>query len=386
MIRNVKLKTMLVNCTAPVLSAFNRLVSKKQDQIFIYNANDELRDNSEALFYYLLENGYNRRYRILTNMKPEYVSEFPKAENVEYTTKNSALSDYLKSRYVFYSYGKIPVRPSDGQCVVNLWHGIPLKKIANLTDIGNGKEFFFTWLCASSELYRTIMARAFGCPEENVFITGEPKTDRLFREKENKETKLIVWTPTFRQSEQFGYDDSSKTELIPMLERGEWERFDSFLKENGVRMIVKLHNGQNLHGFYEEKLENLEIYSDKAFRAAGMDLYDVLSQSDALISDYSSVYLEYLVLNRPVCFAMEDFDEYSGRRGFVFDEPEKFIPGEKLNDREGRERFIKITAKGDDPYREERMRVNALVNAYADGKNCERVLRRAGIIEETAKS
>lgn len=378
MIRNVKLKKFLVDTIAPEASFINLCVSKR-NQIFIYNANDGLRDNSEALFYYLIDHGYNKRYRILTNVPKEEAARLPHVPNVYYTEKRTAPFDYMKSRYVFYSFGKLPIFPAGKQRVVNLWHGIPLKTIARLSNVSNGQEYFFTYVCASSRLYRPIMAKAFGCPQNHVCITGEPKTDAMYRKKEESPEKKIVWAPTFRQSAYFGYDDSSVTELLPLVDRKEWEAFNEFLKDENVRVLVKLHGGQNLNGFTKKKYSNLEILSDAAFRKEGRNLYDELSQSDALISDYSSVYLEYLALDRPVGFVIEDFSEYENSRGFVFDNPLDYMPGEKISTKEQLKDFISDVAKGKDPWKKRREQVNAVVNKYCDGRNCERVLHIAGV-------
>lgn len=378
MIRNVKLKKFLVDTVGPAASVLNRQI-KKENQIFIYNANDGLRDNSEALFHYLLRHGYHRKYRILTNVPKDEAKRLPQVPNVIYTTKRDAFRDYMRSRFVFYSFGKLPIFPSEDQKVMNLWHGIPLKTIARLSDIHNGKEYFFTYVCASSELYRPIMAKAFGCPESHVCITGEPKTDAMYRKKEPSETKRIVWAPTFRQSAYFGYDDSSRTELLPLIGQEEWEEFNSFLKTQKVHILVKLHGGQNLNGFTAKKYSNLEILSDAVFRDEGRNLYDELSQSDALISDYSSVYLEYLALDRPVGFVIEDFSEYENSRGFVFEHPLTYMPGDKINRKEQLYAFIRDVAAGTDRWKAKREEVNAAVNEYCDGRNCERVLNIAGV-------
>lgn len=378
MIKNVKLKKFLVDIIAPGASFANRWI-KKKNQIFFYNANDGLRDNSEALFTYLIRHGYNRKYKILTNVPKEEAERLPHVPNVYYTSKRTAALDYMQSRFVFYSFGKLPIFPAPDQRVINLWHGIPLKTIARLSGVSNGREYFFTYVCASSRMYRPIMAKAFGCPASHVCITGEPKTDAMYRKKEESGEKKIVWAPTFRQSSYFGYDDSSVTELLPLVARNEWKDLNEFLKEEKVHVLVKLHGGQNLNGFTQKRYSNLEILSDAVFRGEGRNLYDELSQSDALISDYSSVYLEYLALNRPIGFVIEDFSEYENSRGFVFQHPLKLMPGDKISSKEQLKQFIRDVARGKDLWRGQREKVNAAVNQYCDGRNCERILKIAGV-------
>ena len=264
--------------------------------------------------------------------------------------------------------------------VVNLWHGIPCKSIGKLSNLNNGKEFFFSYVCASSEFYRPIMAKAFGCPEENVCICGEPKTDRLYDvQKLESKNKLVLWTPTFRQSEYLGYNDSQSSSLLPLIDDTNWEELNEVAKGKEIKIVVKLHGAQNLNGFTEKLYSNLEIYSDSFFRKRRYNLYDFMAQSDALLADYSSVYLEYLLLNRPIGFTLEDIDEYKDTRGFVFENPLDYMPGEKLYSKADLYQFLNDLATAKDTYKDDRKRVCNLVHQYKDGRSCERILRIAGI-------
>ena len=380
MIRNKKIKKFLIDTVFPVFTIMNKLIPKNDKSILIYCANDELNDNSKALYEYLIEKKYYKKYKIYCSLKNYKNYESPCLKRVIFISPISGIWQYMLSKYMFYSMGKIPIKPTKKQMVINMWHGIPFKTIGKLSNINNGYEFFFTYVCASSELYRPIMAKAFGCDDSNVCICGEPKTDRLFQAKkiENK-YKLIVWTPTFRQSQYLGYDDSKMASFLPFIENNSWYSLNQLLKEKNIKLIAKLHPVQNLNGFKEKIYSNFEIYSDSMFRMHKYNLYELLSQSNALITDYSSVYLEYLLLNRPIGFALGDIEEYQNKRGFVFDKPLEYMPGMKMYNKDDLFAFFDKIAFEIDEYRCERERVNNLVNYYKDGNNCERILRISGI-------
>ena len=379
MIKNVQLKRFLVNAVFPFFSLINRFVPKHDDEIFIYCANDDLNDNSEAIFNYLLENGYHHKYRIICGVGEPQKYRGRLTNHVAFIPKSKCVAQYMRSGHVLYSMGKIPIKPAKNQIVVNMWHGIPIKKIGLLSNIGNGKEFFFTYICAASETWRPIMAAAFGCPIENVCVCGEPKADKLLTPKVERAEKLIVWAPTFRQSEYLGYHDSKQENLLPLFRREEWDELDDCLRSQNVRIIAKLHPMQDLRGFSSCRLSHLEVYGADSFVREKGDIFEVMSQSDALISDYSGLFLNYLVLNRPICYVLDDYEDYKSTRGFVFEDPLPFMPGRKAYAKQDIYDFISDVASGTDKDSDERQRVNALVNAYSDGQNCGRVLEIAGI-------
>lgn len=377
MIRNIYLKNTMVYVISHLFSPINRIIPKHEKYVLIYCSNKGLGDNSGALFQYLIENHYNNKYQVICGVK-QHKKYQNVALNVKYISRFKAVFEYMRSKYVFYSNGRIPIKPSYKQMVINMHHGIPIKKIGRLSKIASGDQFFFSYVCASSKLFVPIMAGAFGCPVDRVLICGEPKSDNLFKKKKDNR-KIIVWAPTFRQSDYLGYNDSTIKEIIPLFKETDYEELNNVLKENGVSLIVKPHPSQNIDNRQQKKYSHFQIVSEKAFSKQGLDLYTFLSQTDALISDYSSVYLNYLMLNRPICFAIPDFEEYQKTRGFVFDNPLDYMPGIHARSKEDVYRFIKDVATGIDYYSDSRVMVSKLINKYQDGKNCKRLLEYAGI-------
>lgn len=104
--------------------------------------------------------------------------------------------------------------------------GITFKTCGKLTHINNGNEFFFTDCLATSNIYKPIYSKAFGCSEENIYINSEPVTDVFFNGYKKYDlgnyNKIILWTPTFRQSDYLGYDDSETEELLPLFEEKDY--------------------------------------------------------------------------------------------------------------------------------------------------------------------
>ena len=103
-------------------------------------------------------------------------------------------------------------------------------------------------------------------------------------------------------------------------------------------------------------------------------MYKLLVQSDALITDYSSVFFDYLLIDKPIGFTIDDMESYRNKRGFVMKDPDYYMPGFRISSLEDLERFCLDSASEKDDFKAERSRVNALVYDFKDGLFCKRIL------------
>ena len=161
------------------LTLINKVSIKDKNLVFFYS-NLGFRDNVKALYDYMILHNLNKRYKIVLSLNdPGEVKKIP--EGVTVVNNNEGIKYFLKAKYVFFCFGKYPIKPSDNQIVVNLWHGIPLKRLGN-TERGKEKTDynFFTYLLTCSEYYRQIMKDCFGCLDNQILICGQPRCDRLF--------------------------------------------------------------------------------------------------------------------------------------------------------------------------------------------------------------
>ncbi len=381
-------KRELLRCCFVPLTLVNRLVQKDENTIFFYS-NLGFRDNVKAVYDYMLEHGYNKKYHIVCAIHEweEYnkkKQEHPDLyENIEFVGLKKGIFRFLKAKYAFYSFGKYPIKPAKNQIVVNVWHGMPLKRIGNME---HGKEQipynYFTYIIATSDFFADIMKKSFNCSDSQVLVNGQPRNDRLFRQdvKEDKEIrqeteKLIFWLPTYRDTcnQERPHSDNP----ISIFERNgkEIEALNQWLKENRTRLIVKHHPLQKVVPA-ENRFSNIEIYSHEEFQHMGKDLYAYLRNADALITDYSSVYFDYMMLDRPIGFVLSDMEQYEGDRGFVFDEPLAMMPGMNIKTDDDLMEFIQAVICGRDDYAEKRREINKTVNKYNDGNSTKMLLDR----------
>ena len=196
----------------------NKIIPKKRNRIVLYS-NWGFRDNLRTLYHYLVDNGYHKAYEIVCASNDFYHLE--KENDVKYVSIYQGFFYFLTSKYFFYSFGKYPIKPAPSQMVVNLWHGMPLKKIGNL-EVGMEKidYNFFTKLVSSSELFTPIMKAAFNAKDEQMLLVGNIRNDELFKEKKKKK---IIWMPTYRNSKNY---HDSQAALIFSLEEEDFQNIE----------------------------------------------------------------------------------------------------------------------------------------------------------------
>lgn len=336
-------------------SKLNTMIPKKRNRIVIYS-NWGFRDNIRTLYQYLVDNGYQDKYEIVCASNDFYHLE--RDSRVKYTSIYRGLYYFLTSKYFFYSFGKYPIKPSKKQMVVNLWHGMPLKKIGNLEyGLENIDYNFFTKLVSSSDLFTPIMKTAFNAKDEQMLLVGNIRNDELFEEKKDKN---IIWMPTYRNSKN--YHDSQDA-FIFSLDESEFEDINTILAEYEYHLYIKLHPLEESQFKFKNNYSNIHMLSEDIISQHYGTLYKFLGTTSALITDYSSVFLDYYLLDRPVAFTINDYEEYKEKRGFVFDDIKSLMAGPTISNLEELLKFLLSVMNSEDEFYIERNKVNSLVNS-----------------------
>lgn len=370
---NNNVKFILTKTVFKIITILNKLI-KKDNIVLIYsNSTGGFRDNLKAVYDYMIENRLNNKYKIYCSLIEHKNFETP--VNVKAISNIKAIYYFLFCKYVFYGYGKLPIKPSKNQKVISMFHGMPLKKIGGYLDGTKVHDYFFTYALASGKLFLPVIAKAFYCPVEKIMICGYPRNDVLFKYDDyyqKKDKKLILWLPTYRDYQP---------DYLPVFNLSEIEKLDKQISKLNIFLLLKLHESNTLNDLDIPKFKNIIFYKHKDFMKAGLDLYKLLACADALITDYSSVYFDYLLLNRPIAFTLDDLNTYNSDRGFVFGNIFDYMPGKKIYRKNDFIDFCKDVSESRDEYKKEREELNNLVNHFKDGNNCERLLRNIGMIE-----
>ena len=351
---NKNLKTLFFKIS-DVTSKLNTLISKKRDRIVIYS-NWGFRDNIRTLYQYLVDNGYQDKYEIICASNNFY--HLKKDKKVKFISIYNGLYYFLTSKYFFYSFGKYPIKPTKKQMVVNLWHGMPLKKIGNLENGMENIDYnFFTKLVSSSDLFTPIMKAAFNANDEQILLVGNIRNDELFEENKDKN---IIWMPTYRNSKN--YHDSQDA-IIFSLDDLEFNRMNNLLAGYEYHLYIKLHPLEESHFKFKNNYSNIHMLSEDIISQNYGTLYKFLGTTSALITDYSSVFLDYYLLNRPVAFTINDYEEYKEKRGFVFEDVKSLMVGPTISNFDELLKFLLSVMKSEDEFYIERNKVNSIVNS-----------------------
>lgn len=373
-----------------LLKTINSMIKKNKNKV-CFVSHPDFSDNCMSVFDYMVSDEtmqYEIVWLINDSYIPSHIDELKKQFKIKVVKLKSLMGilNYMTSKYVFYTHGALNgIECLDKQIIVNLWHGMPLKNIGYLDNKTHEEVAHFTYTISTSEEFQNVISKVFGVDKNKVLITGLPRNDRMnnFRDIINKMginaqeyNKKILWMPTFRKSSvgDKRNDGISKEGQMPLLSNDELKNFNIYLNDNKVLLLIKLHPMDSLQKKDFSELSNIKIIENDDFKNIEEQLYSIFQEIDALITDYSSVYFDFMLLNKPIGFVMDDLGEYKNSRGFVFEDIDDWIPGPIIKNVTQLHSFVQQLNNNIDDYKDIRQRVNNKTNKYSDFSNTKRLL------------
>ena len=356
-------------------------------------------ENPRYLYLYISQNT-SEQIRPIWISKSKEIVEFLNKNNYEayYILSWKGIWACLRSKvYVFDNYSKdINFWLSGGATKVNLWHGSGNKKTNydnKFDKIRHPNNLYEVWTSfprrlsdekphhytlATSEAMSSIFVSAFKTDSKHIIIDGYPRNDILFDEciiknlvtikendlldiiykKKREQIKIIAYMPTFRDSEE---------ELLQILQLDE---LNKFLGINRLFLIIKLHPKSKI----KNKLVNLK-YTNIILADAEIDVYSFLKEVDLLITDYSSVYTDYLLLDRPVIAFHYDWELYNQNTRDSYIEHDVYMPEVKVQNMYELEGAI-LELLNVDLCKKDRISTRNRMFRYQDGNASKRITKR----------
>lgn len=372
-----------------LLSILNHIIPKSNDKIFIYDKRFR-KDNVWAIADYLSTNSKYKKYKIYYYAKKNKLSK----NNIIFVTNPIlALWIQLRSKYIFYSYRDvIQFKNTKNQVIVDTMHGSPLKRIGYLTGDSKFKKLWkfentYTHILCVSDFFKEIIKKAFGASEEQCIVLGYPRNDYIFSESDALSkldinrglfSKIVLWMPTWRMHLKNNKNYESEINF-PVLNSDNINSFNKFLSSEDILVIIKPHPNQSDLDFLNKTYSNIIIIKNEYLADKNVELYQIFSEVDALLTDYSSVFFDFLLTMKPIGFVIEDINSYGDKRGFVIENPLDIMPGEKIYNLNELIFFLKHLKTGIDKYYSKRKEINDIANKYKDGNSSKRIIEYLNI-------
>lgn len=317
--------------------------------------------------------------------------------NIMRDLKSGCLKEFLKreillatSSVIVSTHGHF--KRKRRQLAIELWHGFPLKGLGmmhrsiepRLRYLHQKKWRQVDFIISYSPLFNTVMNACLGIGIEKYVICGSPRNDLLissdarnniskFVDCDLSNKSLVFFLPTFR--DQISRDCNRENNIFDFLSF-DYDRFSAFLEDLNIELFLKLHPNEEhifMKLFNSSIHKHMHLITSAALEQKSLDLYDLLGGANILITDYSSVYFDFLLLNRPIIFTPTDISTYRDERSFLLEPYDFWTPGPKVQNQGSLEHEISIGIKNPHHYSEERNRLSDMIHSYRDFNSSERI-------------
>lgn len=377
--------------------------TKINKKIIVFTSKPDFSDNSKYLYEYIRKNDKNSNYKYVWLVSKDWEKSKNQNHNTVYVKLDSkyhadrslrALYYISKAKLLFFTHQSPmkEIKKKQGQIIINLWHGCGYKS-SEIKDykwidknpmdyaLVPGKIFIETktqfWNCQKNQIL------PIGYPRYNCFLENNEQTKKKI-EKICNDNKLIIWMPTFRKTERgiFPEEKNIQNYDLPILSSDkEMSELNKICSQTKIVLCVKRHPFQLRYKCENNKFSNIIFIDNNTLLKEDIDLYSLLKYTDGLITDYSSVAIDYLLLNKPIAFTLDDFEEYSKARGFVFKDPKKYMPGHHIYNFKDMKEYIEDVGKNKDLYKKDRQNIMNEVHNPCDDY-CERIIKKIKELKE----
>lgn len=371
-------------------------VNNKGSEIILFGARDGnyYMDNSRALYEWYTENRKDRTFYWMT-VSPE-VEQLLKSKGLPVMRIDSLQGIYTlhKAKYAFYTnrlrdvaidYRAVPSNLK----MIFLSHGQSVKNTRLAVNAGVDTGFKSDSLKAAAQtlfavstspFMAQVQAKSNGLKPETYKLTGFPRNDWMFNPPAEaisawnlftggrKYKKVILYAPTWRRT-------APKTLMFPFADLNA-EAFAKYITDNDILLLLRPHLQDLTNNEACAKVTrqlcalspNIRLATIKEFVEANY----LLPFVDALISDYSSIYHDFLLLDRPIFFVPYDLSTFDQDNGFKYPYLEN-LPGPVIESQEGLILAFNALLAGNDYFSGHRERLSNLIYTYKDGKAAERL-------------
>ncbi len=349
-------------------------------KIIVFESVPDLSDNTKAVFDEMIRRGMNQRYKMvwLVSKKTDALPQYP---NVSYFTKG--FSKKSLAWWYYRLFAKVNICCNQvvstfrrGQTSFYLTHGTAIKSVRSYYTLPQSIDY----VVVDGEGTREMMAYELNYDFQKTVALGFPRNDVLTQDTAqmvhalfpgHEDEKIAVWYPTFRQHKN---GMTATTKPLPFLHDEEQaSKLNELASKAGVLLVLKPHFAQDISKIQAQNFSHIHFINDSFFTEHNLTSYEFIAGCDAMITDYSSVYHDYLICDKPIGLVWEDYEEYKNTVNFAVDMDHYMKAGEKIYTMDDFDVFLHNLSTGNDLLKNERAEISAWSNYSRDGKSAQRV-------------
>ena len=316
------------------------LTPKNKNLLLVLESEPLFMDNGKHFFLYARQRTELKTYffvkskSLYVQLSSLYPNEIVYAKSFKglflfLKTKNVIMA-YAVARSIFFPYYLLKCKKN----IIYMGHGIKLKRLSHQVAryrVKNNHTLLqkYSYTTACSDIEQIIDAACFNMWVEDSWLTGYSRNDFLLSAENNNqliekhpylEKKIILYAPTWREL-------SHSTEFFPFSDFDS-KKMNEFLQEQDAYLLIRSHKQELLksntgyNGF--ENCDRIIYAGNDVFP----DVTELLKHTDILVTDYSSIYIDFLLLDRPIIFFCHDLEQYKATNGLLFDY-NSVTPGDK---------------------------------------------------------
>ena len=299
--------------------------------LFLSETRTDLSDNMQHIYEAMLRRGMDQNYRIHFHLQNDLSQSVSLLRFVRLASKLAGYGTIFVDDYIpLLSYLELDQRTK----LIQLWHagfGYKLVGYARFGITGSPHPFRschrqYTHAVIGNPDLIPVYAEVFGADPKILLPTGMPRLEDFLdpeRAERAKEAffqahpelqgkRIILFAPTYRGFDQkdahYEYDRIDQDALYAMCQ------------ETDSVILFKWHH------FIRKRMEIRQEYAERFLDLSEENINELMYVSDVLITDYSSCFYDYLLLQKPVLFYVYDVERYAATRGVHYD-IEETAPG-----------------------------------------------------------
>lgn len=353
--------------------------------VILFESYPDFNGSALAVYEELVRRGYDKKYDLIWAVYSDFNLKTHYKTVKFFNCNNAAKSNIIKRTKCIIDSNRYIYKPNQQCYRFHVRHGCCLK---NSMSYNRGLGTVDAILTTSDEMLK-LDQQIFAPAIKNKFVVlGMPVTDKLFapknlydcgfiKELTNSDTKfdkIISWLPTFRDHRNSSYGKNRFPYGLPAIHNlTEYNKINDYLKAANMLLIVQMHHAQAKNYQALPTCSNIRFVNEQLKAKYGIATSDILGNSDALLTDYSSAYHEYVILNRPIGLIIEDLVQYNRANGFFCNYIE-WVKGDYLLDNDDIIYWLDNLAKGIDASKAECEKSLNKIHKYKDNKATQRAV------------